>query len=498
MTSMRSITSASLLLLSLTPACMTPQAAQVEGGRASELPEAHESPSYSYSEDSAAPSDAVAAPSAKYGHGLGSDQVTLWNDPEFRQQFAESYLAVNDIEPPVTLDERDVLQDVAEWLSKDRTDKAVSLLKEMSGPQATAVFDFTLGNIHFQNEQLEAAAEAYELAVAKHRKFRRAWKNLGLVRARLEDYRAGVRPLTHVVELGGGDSMTYGLLGFCYSKLEKPLAAESAYRMAALLEADNTDWQLGLARSFFDQQRYPDAVTLCSGLIDEQPDSADLWLLQANAYVGMGQPMRAAQNFEFVERLGKSTATSLNSLGDIYVNEKLFELAVDSYVRALERDDQIDASRALRATRSITANGALDEAGRLIEAVARLRGESMATDDRKLLLKLEARVAVARGENGEQARILEEIVAIDPLDGEALILLGEHAGRVDQPEEAVFYFERAANIDGFEGQAKRRHGQLLVKLGRYAEALPFLRRAQMLEPSSALEDYIAQVERVAR
>ena len=98
----------------------------------------------------------------------------------------------------------------------------------------------------------------------------------------------------------------------------------------------------------------------------------------------------------------------------------------------------------------------------------------------------------------EQVRILEEIVELDPLDGDALILLGRQAGRGGDVEQAVFYFERAANVEGFEADAKIRHGQLLVGQGRYQEALPLLRRAQQLAPRDNVQEYIEQVERFAQ
>ena len=43
-------------------------------------------------------------------------------------------------------------------------------------------------------------------------------------------------------------------------------------------------------------------------LLEENPTSSMLWLLQANAFIGLEQPLRAAENFEMVDALGKSTA----------------------------------------------------------------------------------------------------------------------------------------------------------------------------------------------
>ena len=453
---------------------------------------------FAVQDGSAPPEDAPRTALGLRSYGMFRGERTLWRDPDFRRRFTESYLAVSDVEPRVTLEERPLLEKVADHITNERFDRAIQLIGENNGPQATAVFDFTLGNIHFQAEDFDAAAQAYSGAVEKFPRFRRAWKNLALIQVRQERFSEAAQSLTRVIETGGADALTYGLLGYSYSNTEQALPAESAYRMATLMDPLTLDWQMGLARSFFDQRRFADAAALCGELIAREPESADLWLLQGNAFIGMGEAMRAAQNFELVERLGKSTAGSLYNLGDIYVNEGVYDLAVSAYARAMQEDGEGNVPRVLRAARSLTANEAFAEVRQLMEAIETLAGDVILPEERKDLLKLEAAVAVAQGQDTEEAEILKQVVALDPLDGQALILLGMHAARQEAVEEAAFYYERAAGIEGFEREAKRRHGQLLVNVERYAEALPLLRRAQSLKPNDALGVYLDQVERLAK
>jgi tetratricopeptide (TPR) repeat protein len=487
-----------LLALPLVAACAATETAE----HAAPLP-AEVAPRLEFSVQDGAPAEPVSGEAAEGAEEVLRDydldgETNLWRDPDFRRRFLESYLSESEIEPRVTLEETESLQAVSEFLGQGSTQRAIARLQKDGGPQASAVFDFTLGNIHFQEEELEEAVVAYQRAVEKFPKFLRAWKNIGLIHVRQGEHAAAARAFTRVVELGGGDALVYGLLGFAYTNTRKPIAAESAYRMAMMLDPNTLDWQLGLARSFFSQRRYSDAATLCGELLAAQPDSADLWLLQGNAFVGMGDSMRAAQNFEFVERLGASTPASLNNLGDIYVNEGLFDLAVDAYVRSMELDEEGEIARAVRAARSLTANGALEDATRLIAGIQRLHGNLLLPEERKDLLKLEARIAVAQGLGGEEARLLEEIVQLDPLDGDAIVLLGEHYARHERVEEAIFQYERAATLEGFEAVAKKRHGQLLVNQDRYAEAVPLLKRSLDLEPSDGLKVYLEQVERLAK
>ncbi|NIP24949.1 MAG: hypothetical protein GWN67_11670 [Phycisphaerae bacterium] len=53
-------------------------------------------------------------------------------------------------------------------------DEAAGLLEKNLGEAASAVFDFTLANIYFQQKKLDQAATAYKVAVEKYPKFRRA------------------------------------------------------------------------------------------------------------------------------------------------------------------------------------------------------------------------------------------------------------------------------------------------------------------------------------
>jgi tetratricopeptide (TPR) repeat protein len=255
---------------------------------------------------------------------------------------------------------------------------------------------------------------------------------------------------------------------------------------------------MGLAESLYKQERMAEVVALCDALIAADPDRPELWLLQANAYAQLGQPLRAAENLELVDRLGESTPDSLNLLGDIYTNEALFDLAVDAYLRAMEAAPDGEPARALRAAKDLTARNALDESRRLVERIEAMHGDRLETEERKDLLKLRARLASADGGGDEEARVLEEIVALDPLDGDALLLLGQHSSRAGDLEKAIFCFERAASLEAFEADAKVRHAQVLVGQGRYAEALPLLRRAQALKPRENIQQYLEQVERVAQ
>lgn len=423
--------------------------------------------------------------------------LSIWDDPRFQRAFLGSYGFVAEIEPRVTVVEQEQMQKVMDILSKeDDTDKAMKQLQKTTKESSSAIFDFTIANLYFQQDNLAEALAWYNKAIEKYPTFRRAYKNAGLIHVRGGDFAKALPFLTKTVELGDHSSLAYGLLGFAHGSTENHLCAESAYRQAILLDPETLDWQLGLARSLFKQQKFGDAASLCDILIQKKPNNPEFWLLQANAFLGLKQPMKAAENYEYVNAMGWATAASMTMLADIYVNESRWDLAADAYLAAYNLDPAGDPSKPLRAAKILAARGALGEADRILGHVAERKG-SLGPDDLKELLKLQARVAVANGGGEEVVKILEEVVVVDPLDGEALILLAQHYGR-NVPEKAVFYYERAANIERHEAEAKLRHGQLLVGQSKYQDALPLLRRAYELQPRADIEEYLKQVERIAK
>lgn len=424
--------------------------------------------------------------------------LSLWDSAKFQKEFLGSYGMNADIEPSLTAVEYEQMQKILEAMSEeDDQEKAIKLLKKNCGEASSAIFEFTLANLYFQEEQFDEALALYDQAVDQFPTFRRAYKNAALIHVRNSDFKKALPFLTKTLELGENSSTTYGLLGFAYASEENNLCAESAYRQAILLDPETVDWQMGLAQSLFKQRKYGDAVSLCDSLIRRDPQNAGFWLLQANAYLGLKQPVRAAENYEYVNTLGESTPESMTMLGDIYVNESRWDMAADAYLRAFELDQGEHPDALLRASGILAARGALGEAKRTLERVAD-RKAALSEVNLKSLLKLQARVAVAEGADDESVvAVLEEAIKVDPLDGEALILLGRHYGR-ENPAKAINCYEMAAGIDGFEAEAKLYHGQLLVGMSKYAEAVKLLRSAYELKPREDVAEYLKQVESLAK
>lgn len=423
--------------------------------------------------------------------------ASIWNDPDFTRRLIGSYGFASDVEPRLTPEEQAMYRDKVVPLLRDDQKKAMTELQSLAKPSASAVFDFTLGNVYFQNEDLTNAVKHFEAALAKFPDYRRAQKNLAFALVRDGKYAAAIKPLTRTIVLGGGDGKVFGLLGFAYMNQGRPVSAEGAYRQALIFEPENVDFRLGLVKCSVAAANYDYALALIDELITQFPERDNLWSLQANIYIQKEQPAKAAICFETLRRLGKATAQNLFMLGDLYMAQDSRDLALSAYLEAVDKDGGQNISKALRPAQILVSRGAWDEARTLFAKIHSSGGNLTGPEELKFL-KLESKVAMSTG-NGEKAiETLEQVIQKDPLDAEALLLAGDFYAKNGQKEKAEFRYQTASGIEGFEADAFVKHAQLLVQSQKYASAADLLRKAQKVKPRDNVQRYLEKVDQLAK
>ena len=397
----------------------------------------------------------------------------------------------------MTEEERVALAEIVERISAEDNAAALKLLAKHEGPVSSAQFDFMRGYVLYFSEDLKGASAAFQSAVEKFPNFLRAWTLFGQVQMQLEEYAAAREALSQALQIGGANADLYGVLGYAYSRLEDHMSSESCYRMATVLDPASEQWKEGLAIAFFLQGKNAELVSYVESLLKKQPDSKRLLDLQAKGFVRLEQPLRAAQNYELLEMMEQADFAVLASLGDIYVNEQLFEMATSAYSRALAFEAQAEASRPLEAAKVMVANSAFESAMILVDSVEltfRGRMSETVTQD---IWKLRALTASLTDQVGEQIAALKQLIAVDPLNGQALLTLGRLHLQEEQLFESIIYFERAEGMDKFAASAKLGHAQALVAQDKFNEAVPLLRASLALDEREPVRQYLRQVESLA-
>ena len=424
-----------------------------------------------------------------------------FSETAFIEQFIGSYAALAQREPSPKPEEIKLLKELVELIPKNPA-KATELLEAQVNSGSSGMIQMVLANLYFQAGRLPEAADAYQKCVRDYPDFLRAHKNLGLLYLQQGELDKALTALSRSVELGDNDGRTYGLIGYCLLNKGKFLPAETAYRQAVLNSPENLDWTAGLAQTLYNLAKYEEALALFKDLAAEDPDEQEYWSLMVNVYLNLGDDTKAASTLEIIRRMGQASPENLALLGDIYLNQQVFSLALEAYQEALETGDGLLAETPLRTVDILYTYGSYQLAEQLIEDMRTRYGDSLNKEQSMKLLTIEAGLASARGDENaarqsgalielariyyKQARKLR--IEMAPGDTDAEIEISELVQR------AILKLEQAARHPDFRLEALTEHGQLLVNETQYAKALPLLRRAYDIKPRANLQSYIKRVE----
>jgi tetratricopeptide (TPR) repeat protein len=361
----------------------------------------------------------------------------------------------------------------------------------------SAALDYTLGSLYLQSGDVEAAIRAYRASLEKFATFQRAHQNLGLALVQSGKFEEALPSLLRALELGGGNGILWGLIGFAYLNSNYPTQALAAYEQALLFQPQSRDWQLGKLNAALNAGQRPLAIAMLNEMLADQPQADNLWLQQANAFLGEGQTMEAAVNLEAVARMGKASVQSQLLLGDIFLSEQLPDLALDAYIGAMELGT-VDNERLLRVAERFLQFGAHPQAGAFLTTVQDSLGEVMSADEQLKVLNLQAQLAVLDGDMQRAAELLEQVIARDPLNGQALLTLGDFHRDAGDLQRAIFHYERATRVDGVKVRALLALARVHVANRDFRAAITALNEAQSIEPRAFVAEYIDQLERLVR
>ena len=419
----------------------------------------------------------------------------LWSNPEFRERFMGSYGFDTSVTPKISKEEQELFKSLASTIERNPSAAASRLRREIT-PDSSAALDYTLGNLLVRARQTAEAKRRYKDAIEKFPNFYRAYKNLALVLVNEGNYDEALPFLLKGLELGGTDGALYGPLGLVYLNKDKPKQALTAYNQALIFQPDDLQWKQGKLRCLMDIGRYTDAIALIEEMILEDPVNNSYWKWQANAYLSEEMTDLAGANLEVIKRMGKADAATLALLGDIYLKKGMNRLALDNYVAAAEAGE-LDPERLLRTAEGFVRRRLWDAAADYLAQTEEFLPE-LTPDQQAAFRNYQARTAIGRNNLEQASTILEALVEADPMNGQALLTLGNLRRELGQMEEAIFAYEQAAKIEGTQVKALVEHARMLINNKEYEEAIPLLERVVVLEPGERYEDFLDRVKQAAR
>jgi tetratricopeptide (TPR) repeat protein len=420
----------------------------------------------------------------------------FWNNPTFVQSFMGDYGFRSEVEPRISKSESFILREVIAK-SENNLEEAIVYLEEKIENDSSAALDFALGTMYYQSNRMSRSAQAYGRAIEKFPSFLRAHKNLGLVNVSLENLEFATKHLAKAISLGENDGSTFIALGYCHLSLDRLVSAENAYRMGLLLFPGSKDGLNGLINCLDQAGRYVEVLNLLDELLESDPQNSRYLQVRASALGSLGKEKEAAVTLDLLRRMGALRTQELVILGDLYHNLNLYDLSLDAYQEALARTNKLSLSQYIRIAQTLIQRSSYQEGFAYLEKIEKEFGEGRSKEERKLINLLKAEVLQSTGKNQQATELLREVVNQHPLEGRALIQLGQLAWKSGDHEYAIIQFQRAAKIDEFENPALIEHARLLVYLRKYQLAANLLERALVIKQEKRVEKYLNAINNLA-
>lgn len=426
------------------------------------------------------------------------DAQKFWSQPHIREAYIGNYELNVKTEPKLSEAEQEVFREIIEVMKTDK-EAALQMLLSNITPDSSGALEFIVGSLYGERGDIENAMAYFIKAVDKYPGFLRARKNLAIMLVQSSKFEEAIPHFVRAIDLGARDSVTFGLLGLCYVNGSKFISAETAYREAILLNSTTKDWQLGLAKSLLNQKKYQEAIAVLEEILLEEPENELIWISQANAYLGIDDAETAVAIQEIVDRLGKSTADSLEFMGNIYMSRNLNDLALKYYRKSIQKDPKRSVKTHIDTADILVGRGAFDEAEVLIDDIRKSYGDRIEKEQDTRLLRMESHIAMNEGNTDVFIPILEKLIENDPLDGDALMMLADHytsQNTIEGYSRADLFYERVVKIPDIEVKGLIAWARSYVAREQYGKAIPLLERANTLDPKDFIGRYLAQVRKV--
>ncbi len=417
--------------------------------------------------------------------------TAYWKDPAFLKSFNGSYRIEARIEPNVSTEERGLLVEVQELMKAGQRKQALAKLEGSSLTKKSPALTFNLGNLQFEEGEIDEAIKSYEDAIEDYPSFRRAHRNLAMALVRGEKLDEALPHLLEAIRLGDSGGATYGLLGYCRLQRGEWASALQAYRLAQLTEPEVAEWKAGTAQCLQQMEAREEAAALLGEVVAQRPGESGYALLLATVLIELGRQDEAVKALELPRRLG-----SLDPAGQMLLAE--LELRAGRVERAAEVvDAAFEVAEGKPTVQQVLPAASLGLAAREWDFTQGLIDHLDGADSTELS-RLQGRLWIESGrEPAKGVELLEGLVGKDPTDGMALLVLGKHAVSSGEPGKGELLLERATAVAEVAADAWVELVRLRVDQRRYEAALEALDRALEIRPGGELERYRESLQRLA-
>jgi tetratricopeptide (TPR) repeat protein len=212
-----------------------------------------------------------------------------------------------------------------------------------SESDGTAATFISRGNDYYQRKDYRSAINQYDRALALSGNSVDALEARGLAYSRLGMYDEAISTTNRILTIAPHNPRAYVSLCWYYSLSDQHQASADAGRMAIKYAPQDYAGYTNLCRAYNDLGRYQDALSTCTRALEIKPGDGETYFYLGRAYEGLKQSSRTTPLFQKAvtgllqfTKENPDDADGYYLLGNAYNQTKQDELAVRSYLKAIE------------------------------------------------------------------------------------------------------------------------------------------------------------------
>ena len=352
---------------------------------------------------------------------------------------------------------------------------------------------YVIGHSYFALERYLPAETAFKLALTALPDHVRAHESLGTLYLRTERYADAQVHLARAVQLGRNTAPIHTALGYLEQKTRHYWAAANAFQRALVFEPDHRSAQRGLLHALTETHEHAKARALVEQLLLDEPDNADLWLYRARIALAAEERAIALASLETALRLGDDSVANRQSCAALHMESGNIARAVDLIRGPAARG--LEFRLVDQALGWLANENEWDDYRELADSVDRAALDGV---EQSRLLTRRASLALRDGNGGAARTALQEALALDPSNGDALMALGQIYRAEGDYGRAGLMFQRASTYPAVRENALVARAEVAIDQEDFDGALEFLHGAVAGNPARAdLRRNIQLLEQIA-
>jgi tetratricopeptide (TPR) repeat protein len=339
---------------------------------------------------------------------------------------------------------------------------------------------YVIGHSYFSLEKYLPAETAFRLALQATPNHVRAHESLGMLYLRTERYADARSHLALAVQLGRNTALVHSALGYLDVRTRRYSAAATDFERALVLAPDDRNAQRGLLLVLTETREHGKAEVLVEHLLREAPDDRDLWLYRAKIALTANERASALASLETALRLGDDSIENRRACFELQMESGNVARGVE-LLRGLRARDLpfalVDQALAWLANEN--------EWDRFREILSSVDRAALKGVDQGRLLTWRAALAMHDGNRRAASTALQEALALDPANSDALMALGQIYRTDRDYGRAELVLRRASDYGAVREDALVARAELAIDQENFDGALMLLRDVVDSNPARA-------------